>query len=218
MNLPPGTIVGGFAFAQFDGTVFWDRAGVVSRTAQPGQRFDSQRQWEAAERMRSRPLTPPAVQSVLSIDAARRDESQVQLLRRYFIEYVFTKTRDTFLPLHAERAAQTKKLKEVEAEVLGNPSFAEFVGKWIVYYDHGVVREYILHEDGRVEEPSAMRESRLIAGDAPWLLEFDDGKIERLRFFTTHEARVEHYNPASALGSGEFLPGIARRRITVRSP
>jgi hypothetical protein len=148
VNLPSGTIVRGFAFTQFDGTVHWDQAGISSSVAQVGQTFDSQVRWEDAENSRTRPLAPPEVREALRVAAERRDERQRQLLRGYFLQQVCSTTRDAFAPLHAERARLAQQAAQLDAEIAGGPSFGAFDGSWLVYYEHGVVREYVLHENG----------------------------------------------------------------------
>jgi hypothetical protein len=39
VGLKPGTVINGWAFTQFGGTVYWDRAGIVTRTPQGDQPF-----------------------------------------------------------------------------------------------------------------------------------------------------------------------------------
>ncbi len=48
VGLKPGSKVNGWAFTQFDGTVFWDAAGICTRTPQAGLGYASQRVWELA--------------------------------------------------------------------------------------------------------------------------------------------------------------------------
>lgn len=217
VNLPPGTIVRGFAFTQFDGTVHWDQAGIRSSVTQVGQTFDSQFQWEAAEAARALPLAPPEVHEALRVAAGERDERQQQLLRGYFLQQVCPATRETFAPLRTERARLIEQAAQIDAEIPGGPSFAGFAGAWLVYYENGGVREYVLHDNGNFAFPAESRQGRLSESGTAWLLDLGDGKLERLRFFGTHTARFEHFNPAAKFGTGEFLGGIARRKITVRA-
>src|SRR5262249_4642460 len=39
VGLNPGAVVNGVAFTQFDGSVYWDKAGLVTRTSPSGQAF-----------------------------------------------------------------------------------------------------------------------------------------------------------------------------------
>ena len=41
VGLEPGAAINGWAFTQHDGTVYWDKAGIVSRTPQDNENFDS---------------------------------------------------------------------------------------------------------------------------------------------------------------------------------
>ena len=52
LKLKPGTIIDGWAFTQFDGTIYWDRAGIETQTPQDGQLFDSLTAWVRAARDR----------------------------------------------------------------------------------------------------------------------------------------------------------------------
>ena len=45
LKLPRGELLDGWAFTQFDGTVYWDRAGLVTDIPQDGQLFDSFADW-----------------------------------------------------------------------------------------------------------------------------------------------------------------------------
>ena len=45
LKLAPGTLIGGWAFTQFDGTVYWDKAGIETKTPQDGQNYDSLSTW-----------------------------------------------------------------------------------------------------------------------------------------------------------------------------
>ncbi len=41
LSLKPGTEIDGWAFTQYDGTIYWDKAGIETWTPQEGQLYDS---------------------------------------------------------------------------------------------------------------------------------------------------------------------------------
>src|SRR5262249_25653451 len=50
VGLKPGAVVNGWAFTQFDGTVYWDKSGLITRTPQGDQAFTSLAAWLQAQR------------------------------------------------------------------------------------------------------------------------------------------------------------------------
>ena len=58
---------------QFGGTVYWDKAGSVTRTPQDGQSFDSLAKWESYERTLSQSAVPQPVRDAIKVDAAQRN-------------------------------------------------------------------------------------------------------------------------------------------------
>src|SRR5262249_61134480 len=53
VGIKPGMVIGGWAFTQHGGTVYWDKAGIVTQTPQGEQKF------EAAPPHRLRPTLRP---------------------------------------------------------------------------------------------------------------------------------------------------------------
>ncbi len=50
VGLKPGMVINGWAFTQFGGTVYWDRAGIVTRTPQGKQPFHTLSAWLRVQR------------------------------------------------------------------------------------------------------------------------------------------------------------------------
>ena len=115
VGLKPGAKVHGWAFTQFDGTVFWDTAGLRTRTPQAGQGYRSQRAWEAA--LGKGESLPKPLQDILAKKPDERDEAQRKQLRDHFLENVFEDARATFQPLHAKRDELKKKVDELDKEI-----------------------------------------------------------------------------------------------------
>ena len=102
VGLPAGKTLNGWAFTQFDGLCYWDKAGIVTRTPQDGKAFESLLAWEAYEKTQVKSEVPQPVRDAIKVDAATRNDDQKKLIRNYFVENVYGKTRETFDPLHKE--------------------------------------------------------------------------------------------------------------------
>jgi mono/diheme cytochrome c family protein len=109
VGIPPGTIITGWAFTQFDGTVWWDKAGILTRTPQAGQTFESLAAWLQVQQAAGGGALPKDVQDAIKSDPAKRTPEQQKRLRDAFIELGWAKTRPVFDPLH-------KQLAEIEQE------------------------------------------------------------------------------------------------------
>lgn len=102
VNLPAGAMLNGWAFTQFDGTCYWDAAGIVTSTPQNELSFASLAEWEQYERGLQQSKLPGHIQPLVKLDAAQRNPDQQAQLKSYFIENIYDATRTTFDPLHAQ--------------------------------------------------------------------------------------------------------------------
>ncbi len=104
IGLSPGTVVHGMAFTQADGKVFWDKAGLVTRTPQLPLSQESQSAWEKFEQGPPNPPSkvPPPIREIIQIAADKRSGSQKTDLRNYFVRFVYSKMRATFDPLNKQ--------------------------------------------------------------------------------------------------------------------
>ncbi|MBI3865981.1 MAG: DUF1553 domain-containing protein [Planctomycetia bacterium] len=114
VGLKPGAVINGWAFTQHDGTVYWDKAGIVTRTPQAGQAFESQLVWESYEKAQSKSTLPPPLQEIIKLEPDKRNDAQKKQLRDYFIENVCGKTKPIFDPLHTQIAEAEKKRKALD--------------------------------------------------------------------------------------------------------
>jgi mono/diheme cytochrome c family protein len=108
VGLADGASVNGIAFTQFDGTIYWDKTGLVTRTP-PTTAFITQAPWEAAKDAK----LPKPIQDLIAVAPAKRTEPQKTELRTYFIRYVYAGSRLVFDPLNKE----DEQLKKSEAEI-----------------------------------------------------------------------------------------------------
>jgi len=145
VGLKPGSQINGWAFTQHGGTVYWDRAGIVTKTPQTGQPYRSLRRWELVlqETKVGRDAVPKPILEILDRKPEDRDEAARKRLQDYFVEHVFADSRATFDPLHAAAKELDDKLKKLEDEIVGT----------LVSADLPQPREAFLLERGDYEKP-----------------------------------------------------------------
>jgi hypothetical protein len=117
VGLKPNSTLNGWAFTQFDGTVYWDKAGIVTRTPQGNESFESLAAWAALERTRKAKSLPKPIQDALKVEPAKRNAEQQKLLRDYFLENVYTKTRPLFNSVHKQLDRLTKERTALDAVI-----------------------------------------------------------------------------------------------------
>ncbi len=116
VGVKPGSMLNGWAFTQFGGTVHWDRAGVVTREyAEPPVR--SQLVWEDIEKNRKDSKLPGHIQNLIKIAADQRNPDQQKQLRDYFLQFVSADTRSTFDPLNQQVDAYNKQKTELDQQI-----------------------------------------------------------------------------------------------------
>ncbi len=117
VGLSSGTTLNGWAFTQHGGKVFWDKAGVVTRTPQSGSGFESLLAWEAYETAQTKSETPQPVRDAIKIEFTARNDSQKKQIRDHFLEYVYPKTKPAFDPLHQQVTDLKKKRSDLDSSI-----------------------------------------------------------------------------------------------------
>lgn len=117
VGLKPGAVLNGWAFTQFGGTVHWDTAGIVTRTPQDGQGFDSLAVWQAYEKTQKKSSLPGDIQNVLKVADDKRNDTQKKALRDYFLKNVYSKTKEILLPLQKEVDKAEAERKAVDTAI-----------------------------------------------------------------------------------------------------
>ncbi len=115
VGLKPGAKVNGWAFTQFGGTVFWDSAGIRTRTPQAGQGYESQRAWELAigkGELLSKPL-----QAILKKKSEERSEGERKQLGEHFLKNVYVGAREAIGPLQAKRDDLKRSADSLDKEI-----------------------------------------------------------------------------------------------------
>jgi hypothetical protein len=96
VGLKPGAKVNGWAFTQYAGTVYWDKAGVVQRTVS----YESQLAWEADQTETTAATLPKPIQELLKVKSDDRSAAQQKQLQDYFVEHVWAPGREKFSGWH----------------------------------------------------------------------------------------------------------------------
>ncbi|MBI3836481.1 MAG: PSD1 domain-containing protein [Planctomycetia bacterium] len=113
VGLAVGDAVSGMAFSQYEGHVFWDKAGSINRTSQASKSFDSQLAWELAEKARPKSKLAQNIQDAIHTEPDKRNDAERAALRDYFIQFVYAKTRPLLDPLNK----QLDELRKAESEL-----------------------------------------------------------------------------------------------------
>ncbi|MDA0587342.1 MAG: PSD1 and planctomycete cytochrome C domain-containing protein [Planctomycetota bacterium] len=132
VGLNAGAQVNGWAFTQFDGTVHWDKAGVVS-SANQKPLYDSLVLWDRNQKAANGGSLPADVKAIVLLEAEKRNADQKKQLQDYFVEHVFVGSRDQFGTKHkmiADSQTQLAAVRNAAATTLvfrekaeSNPSF-----------------------------------------------------------------------------------------------
>jgi hypothetical protein len=114
VGLKAGAKLNGWAFTQFDGTVYYDHAGVTRM--EPDTRYlRSLAVWE--EKARNDKAVPDAVRKALAVKPDKRNDGQAKTIRDYYVEHVFGETREFFDPIHKRLDVVRKDLTRTKDEV-----------------------------------------------------------------------------------------------------
>lgn len=112
VNLKPGEKINGWAFTQFGGTVYWDKAGVVTREGR-NRAYRSLNQWTTELAAAEKPSEPKQIVAIAKKEAAQRSEAEQTQLKNYFLEHAYLDSRDTFAPLHKTIADNEKSIAAI---------------------------------------------------------------------------------------------------------
>jgi len=115
VGLTPGTAITGWAFTQHDGSVYWDRAGIVTKTPQQGQQFETLSDWVAAQRALGGAGLPPEIAQIVKLEKPQRTPAQRKQLRDHFIAVGWSKTKTLLAPFDQQLAAIEQERRKVEA-------------------------------------------------------------------------------------------------------
>jgi hypothetical protein len=174
VDLKPGMVINGWAFTQHGGTVYWDKSGIVTRTRQGQQAFNSLTAWVQAQRATKAPGLPAGIQEIVRLARDKRTEQQKKQLRDYFVEHAYAPTQAQFAPFRKQLKDLEKKRERMEKEIpatlvfkdLGTPRPA-YILKRGEYDQRG---EQVGRDTPRFLPPLPEKAPRNRLGLAQWLL------------------------------------------------
>jgi hypothetical protein len=125
VGLKAGMTITGWAFTQHGGTVYWDKAGIVTKTHQGPEKNTTLTAWAKSQQGPALAKLPKPVQDALKVDPAKRNAGQKKTIRDYFIETVYAPARATFTPLHKELADATRERDQIDKQIPSSLVFKE---------------------------------------------------------------------------------------------
>ena len=109
VGLNPGSKINGLAFTQFSGTVYWDKAGIVTVAPLSEENLASFSLWQQYRAQTKTPTLPEPIQKILDTKASERKDLQTNTLTQYYLKQVNPITKLAFAdPLKREADTQAK--------------------------------------------------------------------------------------------------------------
>jgi Protein of unknown function (DUF1553)/Protein of unknown function (DUF1549)/Planctomycete cytochrome C len=117
VGLPAGATINGWAFTQYGGRSYWDKAGIVTRMPQAGTGFDSLAKWDAYERSLKKSGLPEPVKSAVKAAPDKRTDEPKKQIRDYFLQKVYTQTKPTFEAYEKQIEGLKKQKSDLDAKI-----------------------------------------------------------------------------------------------------
>jgi hypothetical protein len=118
LGLTPGTKITGMAFTQFDGTAYWDKAGLISVDDPAENPEVSLLAWEKTMRaMGDNASAPKNIKELLKKKADDLQDEDRQEIRSHYLETVFADPESKLAPVRSEIKETKEKREAVEKEV-----------------------------------------------------------------------------------------------------
>ncbi len=133
VGLKAGDVLNGWAFTQHDGTVYWDHAGILTKTPQAGQGYRSLLAWEQAQKSVEKSNLPDEVEAALKVDREKRSPEQQAAVQNYFIENVYPDSQPLFAPIKKEIARIESELEALRKEMPSTMIMADVSDKRDTY-------------------------------------------------------------------------------------
>ncbi|RBP47845.1 cytochrome c [Roseimicrobium gellanilyticum] len=172
MGLKAGTKVNGYAFTQFDGTVYWDKLGVKSRVdpaKDPAWSFDV---WANQNQGRRVEALPEDLRNIVrGKKRAEWNEAELKRIKEFWLGNLYVGAQEIMAPMLAERAPIEEEKKKVEATVPIT----------FVMRDMETPRETFVMERGQYDKPGE-KVTRGVPAALPPLPKKDAGNYNRLDF------------------------------------
>ena len=115
VGLTGGATLNGMSFWQFDGTTYWDKAGIVSINERSA--YESLLVWESDQRATTKSTLPAKIQKIIQLESSQWSDAQREDLLRHFVEYVYSDARSIFDPLHKTADKLKNRRDEIETSI-----------------------------------------------------------------------------------------------------
>ena len=112
VGLKKGSKVGGWAFTQFGGKVYWDKSGKVDPESSI-LLYDSFAQWQTHQTKQGGKTLPKNIQTLLKANATDLDAKQQTTLQRYFFKTAYRKTRIQATDLETQLTAAQQSIDKL---------------------------------------------------------------------------------------------------------
>jgi hypothetical protein len=180
------------------------RGSLETETMLVEQRFSERKDFEAVDVLHQGELFIKQAQDATKI---RRLELQMQAAECFLL----AKKYGTGL----EKQIAERRLDDLNGitEIVGKTMLSprQFVGKWkIQHWPNQLMRHYIISKSGDVHFIEENRNGTLYYNGPDLLLDFGDGKIERLNL-SGNRLFIEHFNPKGDFSSKPDQIGIGKR-------
>ena len=113
VGLKPGAQLNGWAFTQVNGTVHWDKAGIVSISLSQQQKR-SQHAWEQFTVQDNYSGVPAEVQKALKVEKTKRTDAQAKLVTRHFLRHVHPDSRGRIAKQLSKQKIISNKLAAIQ--------------------------------------------------------------------------------------------------------
>ena len=117
VGLKPGAKLNGWAFTQFNGTVHWDKAGIVTIAPLSTDQQKSLAIWEHYRKTVKSPGLPADIQKILDTEPQKRSADQSQQLTRYYLRQVNPDVRARLAEPLKQKSTWEKELAELRKAV-----------------------------------------------------------------------------------------------------
>ncbi|MDC0261855.1 PSD1 and planctomycete cytochrome C domain-containing protein [Planctomycetaceae bacterium] len=165
VGLKAGSKLNGWAFTQFGGTVYWDKAGLNTITPQAGMQFESLARWDAVQRGLKGEGLPGNITNLINIESEKRNEAQQKQLKEYFLEKVYKGSQEIFGPLNTQLTALEKSKKDLDQQIPSTLIMEDMKEKRQAYV---LIRgEYEKPDESRPVEPNVPAFMPPLPEDAP---------------------------------------------------
>jgi hypothetical protein len=119
VGLKRGAKLSGVAFTQFDGTAYWDKAGLLSPNDPAQNPFLSLATWTRIERgLGDRADAPDEIKELLGKEPNKLEGPDKGKLRNYFLSFVYEDPQSQIQPIRDERKPIKEKRDELDKKII----------------------------------------------------------------------------------------------------